>query len=179
LPRPLEAVQFRFLNEVMADVSTLNLAPAKILLFVAIALGCTAARADWQYTRWGMTHSEVEAAARSAGATLWPEQNVADRKNGWRYRSSFNAGKHSFVVQFQFGQAERLQTVNLALQPEGKEACAEVGADLKIIYGKPVSATAVHQSWIHKAKNNRVEFVHSGSFCFIQYITAAPANKGL
>jgi hypothetical protein len=84
----------------------------------AFVLMPTAALADWQYTKWGMSPEDVVAASNGK-AHLVPEAEAAKTLHSSEYVIPLAKGDHSangekFSVMFDFTrQAKRLQTVTL------------------------------------------------------------------
>src|SRR5271170_8005258 len=88
------------------------------LFGIALALVCcgaSAAKADWEYTKWGMTPAQVVSAAKNRtkkSSDLHPDSDGNVTKLVAPYRS----GKSSFEAQFAFNAADRLSSVTLVLK---------------------------------------------------------------
>src|SRR5437764_5809957 len=87
------------------------------LLGVVLALGCCgagAAKADWEYTKWGMTPEQVLSASKNlatAGSDLAPDGDG----NVSKLVAPYQSGKFSFRADFGFNAADRLASVTLVL----------------------------------------------------------------
>jgi hypothetical protein len=87
------------------------------LLGVVLALafcGTTAAKADWEYTKWGMTPQQVVSASQNLakpGTDLAPDGDG----NVSKLVAPYQSGKFSFEAQFGFDAADRLASVTLVL----------------------------------------------------------------
>lgn len=159
----------------------------RTIVIAALVLGgvtVSAAQADWQYTKWGMTPEEV--AAASQGAATGPRKVTTgfdDETTQGLLEAPYQAGRYSFIARFYFGSADRkLAAVELVLQQEdtsklrGKER-AERSVDLAAErrellstflqkYGRPLredsSRTLVHRlDWITEVDS--VSYLEIGS----------------
>lgn len=81
-------------------------------LGIALALVCCGAgtaKADWEYTKWGMTPAQVASAAKNLtkkSSDLHPDSDGNVTKLVMPYKS----GKFSFEAQFGFDAADRLSS---------------------------------------------------------------------
>ena len=159
------------------------------LFGIALALvscGASAAQADWEYTKWGMTPQQVVSAAKNLtriSSDLHPDSDGNVTKLVAPYRS----GKFSFEAQFGFDAADRLSSVTLVLND--KSAGMDMGADMNMdqggcydllvsvnnAYGQPQGGGAAHmqysiETWQdQKSKNNVTYTVLDGVGCYVQY----------
>lgn len=135
-----------------------------VIAAVAV-MACGAARADWQYARWGMTPEEVQAAGGTAIARATPRQ-----ERDWSVETLGRAMLHTrhtaqsmhYSVRFLFSSG-RLVGVYLA-QPTYREA-VKTRETLGQIYGTPnrierrsgfCNNTARH--WDHHESGNTIMF---------------------
>ena len=87
------------------------------LVGIVVALACcgvSAAKADWEYTRWGMTPQQVLIASKNLakeGSDLHPDSDG----NVTRLVAPFQSGTFSFEAQFGFDAADKLSSVTLVL----------------------------------------------------------------
>jgi hypothetical protein len=169
---------------------------------IVLALACcgtSAAKADWEYTKWGMTPAQVASAAKrltKASSDLQPDSDGNVTKLVAPYRS----GKFSFEAQFGFNAADRLSSVTLVVKDktagmgmgmdmgpdmnmdQGK--CHDLLASVKTTYGPPQGGRSAHMQYIietwqdRKNKNNVTYTVLDGVGCYVQYsaIKAAGAH---
>lgn len=114
---------------------------AAVLVATGIGLFAPAARADWQYTKWGMTEAEVVSASAGRAQTVDP-QDVRGGLIGTvnRLSAPYAAGKYQFRAIFAFDQTSgRLAVVRLkVLNPADGYG---VRAELMGRYGQPVRVT--------------------------------------
>src|ERR1700743_1113292 len=93
------------------------------LLGIALAFACcgvSAAKADWEYTRWGMTPQEVVSASKNLakkGTDLHPDSDG----NVTKLVAPFQSGKFAFEAQFGFDAADRLSSVTLVLDDKSTD----------------------------------------------------------
>ena len=112
------------------------------LLGVVLAFACcggTAAKADWEYTKWGMTPQQVVTASKNlARASTDPNDLLPDSDgNVSRLVAPYQSGKFSFRAEFGFDAADRLASVTLVL--DDKSAHMEEFMDMGSIYVGPMS----------------------------------------
>ena len=92
-------------------------------LGIVLALACcgaSAAKADWEYTKWGMTPQQVVSASKNlakAGSDLHPDSDG----NVTKLVAPFQSGKFSFEAQFGFDAADRLSSVTLVLNDKSTD----------------------------------------------------------
>lgn len=172
------------------------------LFGIALALAClgaSAAQADWEYTKWGMTPQQVASAAKKltkASSDLHPDSDGNVTKLIAPYRS----GKFSFEAQFGFNAADRLSSVTLVLKDKfagmdmGMDmgagmnmdhgGCHDLLATVKTTYGPPQGGRSAHMQYVietwqdRKNRNNVTYTVLDGVGCYVQYsaIKAAGAH---
>src|SRR6201996_2047215 len=93
------------------------------LLGIVLAFTCCgagAAKADWEYTKWGMTPEQVVSASKNLakeGSDLHPDSDGNVTKLVAPYRS----GKFSFEAQFGFDAADKLSSVTLVLNDKSTD----------------------------------------------------------
>jgi hypothetical protein len=143
---------------------------------VVLAVVPTAALADWQYTRWGMTPQQVIAA--SNGTVSWRAVKLP-KPNGPREEigGSYAAGERIFDVSFTFSDG-RLSIVSLKADP----CDGSLLADLKSRYGRPLSEAAgmfPFMEWDDKRNDNRVTLFEIFDSCLITYTPLAERSQGL
>src|SRR6202046_282894 len=87
------------------------------LLGIVLALACcgaSAAKADWEYTKWGMTPQQVVSASKNLakqGSDLHPDSDG----NVSKLVAPYQSGKFAFEAQFGFDAADTLSSVTLVL----------------------------------------------------------------
>ncbi|OAP43202.1 hypothetical protein ATC00_04705 [Sinorhizobium americanum] len=144
-------------------------------------LGSSAAQADWQYTRWGMTEQEVVAA--SEGQARKPKR--PDTYEGGSplhlLEAPYKTGDFAFVAKFNFDRFRRLETVKLQLR--NIHSCPALQGTLSNIYGPPkVSTTSLGRFakwWDSDNGNVLILSDYPGMWCYVQYsVYKRPGEKG-
>jgi hypothetical protein len=150
--------------------------------------GASAAKADWEYTKWGMTPQQVVSAANNltkAGSDLRPDSdgNVSELV------ASYQSGKYRFEAQFGFDAADKLASVTLVQKDKSTSMDMDMGPDMKMdqgpcrelqasledTYGRPQgggSADMLYsiETWQDQKSGNNVNYtVLYGTGCFVQY----------
>jgi len=170
------------------------------LFGIALALVCcgvSAAKADWEYTKWGMTPGQVVSAAKNRtkkSSDLHPDSDG----NVTKLVAPYQNGKFSFEAQFGFDAADRLSSVTLVLNDKSAGMDMDMGADMnmnmdkggchdlqvsvKTTYGPPQGGGSAHmqysiETWQdRKNKNNVTYTVLDGVGCYVQYSAIKPAG---
>jgi hypothetical protein len=174
------------------------------LFGIALALACciaSAAKADWEYTKWGMTPAQVEGAAQNRtrkNSDLHPDS----AGNVTKLVAPYKSGKFSFEAQFAFDAADRLSSVTLVLKDKfaGQDmgmnmdmgadmsmnmdqgGCHDLQESVKTAYGPPQGGGSAHmqyaiETWQDpKNKNNVAYTVLDGAGCYVQYSAIKPAG---
>jgi hypothetical protein len=166
------------------------------IVLALVCCGASAAKADWQYTRWGMTPAEVAGAAKNrtkAGTDLHPDSDG----NVTKLVAPFQSGKFSFEAQFGFNPADRLASVTLVLNDNkaagmdmdmGADAkanhgvCRDLLTTVKTLYGPPQGGGAAHalytiETWQDQKNKNNVKYtVLDGAGCYVQYSVIKPSG---
>lgn len=137
----------------------------KILLLTVVTLTLTTpAKADWQYTHWGMTPDQV---AKASGGNV----SVGSGTPGDKYEGAdigavgtYTSGEHQYDAVFYF-KNDRLIDIHLKLKNATKKQWLVLKNSLDDLYGKPfkeiqylMSLTTYHD----KSKNNRVDLFMIG-----------------
>jgi len=119
-----------------------------IIVVLALVLPCGAsipARADWQYTKWGMSPEEVLSQS-NGNARRVPEAEIARLSPYSRdlvsfVRAAYVANGEKFVVSFQFGKnTKRLQRVDLDAADAAN--CSAYKFSLLDKFGSPIFKSA-------------------------------------
>jgi hypothetical protein len=169
------------------------------LLGIVLALVCcgaSAAKADWEYTKWGMTPGQVVSAAKnrtSKSSDLHPDSDG----NVTKLVAPYKSGKFSFEAQFGFDAADRLSSVTLVLNDKSAVMGMDMGADMNMdmdqgvchdlqasirtAYGPRQGGGSAHmqysiETWQdQKNKNNVTYTVLNRAGCYVQYSAIKPA----
>ena len=165
------------------------------IVLVFACCGASAAKADWEYTRWGMTPQQVRNASKvpaRESSDLHPDSDG----NVTKLVAPYKSGKFSFEAQFGFDAADRLSSVTLVLNDKSAGMDMDMGADMnmnkggchglqlsvKTTYGPPQGGGAAHmqysiETWQdQKNKNNVTYTVLYGTGCYVQYSAIKPAG---
>jgi hypothetical protein len=151
-------------------------------LLCAILTVSAHARADWQYTKWGMSPSELRAAAKKANVQL---KNVTSPKfvsRGFLYEARYGTSKFDFHTTFSFHPKEKkLRLVSLTL--EDVHQCRELASELKTVYGEPKMTSTLQitarKEWLDEANNNRIILISDkdeDTICVLNYESFIPSN---
>ena len=168
------------------------------LFGIALALVCcgaSAAKADWEYTIWGMTPGQVAGAAKNRTSESSDLHQDSDG-NVTKLVAPYQSGKFAFEAQFGFDAADRLSSVTLVLND--KSAGMDMGADMnmnmdqggchdlqvgvKTLYGPPQGGGSAHmqysiETWQDQKNKNTVTYtVLDGVGCYVQYSAIKPAG---
>jgi hypothetical protein len=113
-------------------------------MFLLGLLGSLAVRADWQYTKWGMTPEQVIAASRGAATLTTADERVAESPTNGSgdalAKALYRAGESQFDAYFLF-KANRLVSVRLDLKDPTPISSGVVRRALQLKYGEPISQT--------------------------------------
>lgn len=178
------------------------------LFGIALSLVCcgtSAVKADWEYTKWGMTPEQVTSAAKNltrASSDLHPDSDG----NVTKLVAPYHSGKFSFEAQFGFNATDRLSSVTLVLKDKtaglgtgmdmgmstdmgadmnmDQGGCHDLLVSVKTKYGPPQGGRSAHMQYIietwqdRKNKNNVAYTVLDSVGCYVQYsaIKAAGAH---
>jgi len=118
------------------------------------------ARADWQYTRWGMTPDQV---VNASSGTATREAVSGDLK------APYQSGDYKFEVTFRFREGG-LWSVDLA-GVSGPQCYALTG-DLKAKYGQPSEYHPMNETywWLDRASGNQIMITTLASMkCIVHY----------
>jgi len=123
--------------------------------------------ADWQYTRWGMTQSEVIKASGGVAQPTAQEERKRHKLSGLNIepllKAKWTSGQFRFVAFFYFGQnANSLSVINLNL--ENHELAPELVRALRSRYGEPQSKTksSIAQTMVWRTATDNVAYAEIG-----------------
>ncbi len=158
------------------------------ILLAFVCCGASAAKADWEYTKWGMTPQQVAGAAKNRtkkSSDLHPDSDG----NVTRLVAPYKSGKFFFEAQFGFDAADRLSSVTLVLNDKSAAmdmdmgadmnmnhgVCHDLGVSVKATYGPRQGGGAAHalysiETWRDQKNKNDVKYtVLDGAGCYVQY----------
>ena len=165
-------------------------------LGIVLVLACcsvSAAKADWEYTKWGMTPQQVVSASKNlARASTDPNDLLPDSDgNVTKLVAPFQGGKFSFEAQFGFDAADRLASVTLVLDDKvaqmdmesmnmdmpmdaDRGICHDLDMSINRAYGPPPYHGVNHsygmEKWQDKKDKNNVAYtVLFEVGCYVQY----------
>jgi hypothetical protein len=179
------------------------------LLGIVLTLACCgagAAKADWEYTKWGMTPQEVISASKNLakkGDDLRPDSDG----NVTKLVAPFQSGKFPFEAQFGFDAADRLSSVTLVLNDKSTDMdmdamemddkpmnhmdhhhmdmdrgiCDDLHQSLNTTFGPPPYHGASHlyaiEKWQDQKNKNNVDYHALYQVgCYVQYSVIKPAG---
>lgn len=136
-----------------------------VVAAVLFATSSSAVLADWQFTRWGMTRAEFEAA--SPGSVTFEAPDGPDQVAKGPYR----VGLVDVTAQYAF-HLGRLRSV--VLSTPDQFTCESMAAALTKRYGAPVKDAGVagleNFSWDDQPGNNAMQYVSmEKDGCFVAY----------
>ncbi len=171
--------------------------PAEFKLFDEASLICVtpaiagsefAKKADWEYTKWGMTPQQVVSASNNLAienSDLRPDSDG----NVTKLVAAYQIGKFSFEAQFGFGPTDRLASVTLVLNDKSAGmdmdadmntahgACHDLQVSVNTANGAPQTSRSAHmqygiETWQDQANTNKLTYtVLDGVGCYVQYST--------
>ena len=152
--------------------------------------GVGAAKADWDYAKWGMTPQQVVSASNNlakVGSDLRPDSDG----NVSKLIASYQSGKDLFEAQFGFDAADKLASVTLVLKDKSasmdmdmgmssdmkmdRGPCRDLQASLETTYGRPHGGGTADmlysiETWPDQKNSNDVKYtVLYGTGCYVQY----------
>lgn len=176
------------------------------VVLVLACCGASAANADWESTKWGMTPQQTRTAAKiptRESSDLHPDSDG----NVTKLVAPYRRGKFAFEAEFGFDAADRLSSVTLVLNDtsagmdmgDGMGADMDMGAHMnmdhggcaalltsvKNAHGPPQGGGSAHmqytiETWQDEKNKNNVKYtVLDGVGCYVQYsaIKADPAAE--
>lgn len=144
------------------------------LIFLLTLILPVAARADWQYTKWGMTKSEVEAACTSKQMQTKEGRHSDGTKAKHELEGPYKAGSFDFNALFFFGDG-KLNMVSLVLQ-SGSSIDLEQSILAKYGNGNNYRKESISESppiyrliWRVESEGNLVTFIRFMDRYSVQY----------
>jgi hypothetical protein len=175
------------------------------LLGIVLALACCGAgvaKADWEYTKWGMTPQQVLSASKNLakpGTDLEPDSDG----NITKLVAPYQSGKFAFEAQFGFDAADKLASVTLVLGDAaasvdivdmapmmaagmnmnmGPGICLDLDLSVNATFGPPPyhGANDIYsvEKWQDQKNQNNVDY-HAlyRTGCYVQYSAIKPAKS--
>ena len=167
---------------------------------IVLALACCGAgtaKADWEYTKWGMTPQQVVSASKNLtreGSDLHPDSDG----NVSKLIAPYQSGKFLFEAQFGFDAADKLASVTLVLSDKSasmdmdmdvgsdmnmdRGSCRDLQASVHAAYGPPQGGGTADmlysiETWQNRKNKNNVTYtVLYGTGCYVQYSAITPAG---
>jgi hypothetical protein len=158
------------------------------IVLALASCGASAAKADWKYTKWGMTPQQVVSASKNLareGSDLRPDSDG----NVSKLVAPDQSGKYPFEAQFGFDAADKLSSVTLVLNDKSASMDMDMGADMNMhegvchdlqvsldtAYGPPQGGGTADmlysiETWQDQRNKNDVKYtVLYGTGCYVQY----------
>jgi hypothetical protein len=156
-------------------------------LVSGLLLVSASARADWQYTKWGMTPQEVAAASGGTVHVSTPtaDELKSDSINLTECAGSYTAGAFKFIAWFDFDREKHgLREVTLLFVAGSSDGGTT--SDLLQAMQEKYGTWAPNIVWIDNMANYSVTFhamCYSDPHCDVAFINYKPlhaaAKKGL
>ncbi len=154
-----------------------------LAICASICLAAPAA-ADWQYTQWGMSADEVQAASEGA-ARLNPDRTLDTGDLKAELTGPYQGNEGLFTAVFLFDATAKLRVVSL--KPAGDAACPGIVRMLDASHGVPEGRADLGHAralrWDDTDNDNLIVYADLGhSDCTIQYSELPPTRpdgKGL
>jgi hypothetical protein len=146
------------------------------LIFTVAALSIAApASAHWQYTRWGMTPEEVQAANPALRAGEDPRNSISSSLV--RLSGTHREGGRDFVVRFGFNGRNQLNTVYV--QPARPNDCRHMVAAVEARLGRGTPGSQIRnvldvRNWQDRSAGNLLQLIVIGKMrapesCSLRY----------
>jgi hypothetical protein len=142
---------------------------------IVLALTCcgaSAAKADWEYTKWGMTPQQIVSASKNLARENSDRRPDSDG-NVAKLVAPYNSGKFSFEARFEFDAADRLSALTLLLTD--KSLCHDLQVNVETTYGPVQGGTSTSlyliENWQDQKNKNSVTYtaLYKLSDCYVQY----------
>jgi hypothetical protein len=157
---------------VVREDGQMKLQGVRILLVLACC-GASTAKADWEYTRWGMSPQDVVEASKNVAKEI-ADPRPDSAGNVTKLTAPYQGGDYSFEAQFAFDPADKLASVTLVMKDNSVEMdefmdmgsmgmegmnmggmsmgsmstdqspCRELDVSLNTTYGQPLHGGAGH-----------------------------------
>lgn len=158
-------------------------------LMAAAVLWPGAAGANWQYTKWGMTPEQVQAAAKGKLSPVAAPLACPTCATVPLLAGDYEVGGQQYRVRFEFADGNSLATVVLAMPARRQSwGCNELFDSLSLKYGAPAwqapltgDGTLPNARWLDPRDHNTVFFNDISAqtgMCEVQY-SALMGGKGL
>jgi hypothetical protein len=137
------------------------------IAITALLCACGTARADWQYTKWGMTEAELKAV--SPNITLTTAKETKDHSNPYigesRFKSGYSASDIQFTAYYWFRSGK---LVAVELDPVNLKDAPRLNLMMEKIYGAPtkdasrtlgggsLSCSVIDRQWRDEGRRNLV-----------------------
>ncbi len=155
-----------------------------LIVVAALAASIAPAKADWQFTKWGMNVDEVIAASKSTAAATSDEERRGNKRGPMDalLKMRWQSGEYEFDVYFMFeAKTRKLEAVDARLKDP--KLSHGLILDLTLKYGPPLSvdkrANSVAYLWRTSAMQVRfARFATGDGFLHYESLTNRN-NEGL
>lgn len=156
------------------------------VIFLLTLIGPVAVRADWQYTKWGMTPEQTIAASGGTAVSTTEEekrsQSPANKSGEALVKAPYQSGDFQFNAYFIF-RKDRLVAVSLGLK-DSTITSAYLLSSIQLKYGKPLSETRDSAysvlTWRNQDEQITIMTIGKGESLSINYQALRTAdNEGL
>jgi hypothetical protein len=146
----------------------------KLTLIVAlVVMWAQPSRADWQYTKWGMTVEEAIAASKGSLQPCTKACDPIHLADGARLFGPYSSGDFHFTAYLLFHDG-RLSSVRLVLQGGNYLTLAQA---MRSKYGEPTVSNSVGDMW--RTATEQVNLIALGHPTVMYQPRVNASNKGL
>jgi hypothetical protein len=146
------------------------------LIVVLVAMWAQPSRADWQYTKWGMTVEEALAASKGSLQPCTKACDPIDVADGARLFGPYSSGEFHFTAYLLF-KSGRLSSVTLHLQGGKSLQLAQLAQAMRSKYGEPTVSNSVGDMW--RTATEQVNLITLGHPLVMYQPRVNASNEGL
>lgn len=137
----------------------LNKITPKTLLFAisSILIAISPAKADWQFTKWGMSPAQLQKASpvKLSSGEYCPVNNITNGKGYYdvKYATDWNVGSIKFIACYLFIN-NQLRKINLFSKNAKSE---DIVKGLSQKYGQPIIKKSIDLDYIWDLPNEKIK----------------------
>ena len=150
----------------------------RMIALLTTGLIALPASAHWQWTKWGMSPTQLIAASKGTASKVDPSLDVTAPYGVKEAVGTFNSSGRPLKASYWF-KGGGLSQIDLSSSSE--DDCFSLRRDLNALYGQPLSRSSMSTVWTDRPKGNRIQFVDWGpQGCNLIYSPIpSSANTGL
>lgn len=148
----------------------------RAMIVVAVVMGLAGqvgiAKADWRFTKWGMSEAKFKQAAKREGLGIEPWNSQTSDETGFKGKTT--AGGNSFDVIFVF-RRDGLYEVHMTMIPYDWVKCSASYSQILEQYGAPSEAkpanSPLRASWVSERTGTVIHFgnIENSRICAVVY----------